>query len=233
MKKAYKNLFATLAILPFGIFVGCASENPIEAENGEKDFNGMSSTVSKLQKDLDNIDYLRCIKKYSEERCSNFNTKFGSYDSDEISNPYYDDKGNFAYASSEGDKEDLEYITSNKSFFIVVNDYKALSKQVSDTVNFEIEYLSDDVVVNKKRTAFLYPDKDGKWSKKTSELVIPRGVSEVRICPAALESNSDEAERVPGKCHEIKKIGTLEESKSVKYSDKNDKFEIQWEWYFY
>ncbi|MCF0215118.1 MAG: hypothetical protein HUK21_01435 [Fibrobacteraceae bacterium] len=233
MKTQYKKIYTTLASLAFCALVGCASENPIEAENGKKDFDGFSNAVSKLQEGLDNVDFARCVKKYGEERCSNFNAIYGSYDCEEIANPNYDDQGNYTYVPPEGDKEEVEYITANKSFFIVVKNFKALSNEISDTVNFEIEYLSDDVVVNKKRSAFLYPDKDGKWTAKTSEVTIPRGINEIRICPTALESSSDEANRIKGKCHEIEKIGTLEESKPVEYSDKTDIFEITWEWYFY
>jgi len=254
MKNYMNKIFAASLLVIFSTaFIGCTQFNPIEGYN-DKEVNVMGNDDSNLEvveKGLAHVDYYTCLKEYSKERCVNFKKLFGSYDSPEISNPYYDDKGNYTYKSSSSSakvesssSEQITYLQKNTSIYITMISFEQLVEKISDDdpiidpeLRFIVNSYSDGVLASTKYSKYLltgvYDVK--KWDEPFSDYVdITRGIDEIHICVEVTDKGKENTTYVTkdDKCVVSKKIGLLKSKDVQKESDSSNKlFKVDYEWY--
>lgn len=237
-----RNYFVHKIASCFGVasiavaFTACSGDNTIEVVNSLDDFEDSSLALSRLEDGVNNIDYLKCAKKYSEARCLNFYAQYGSFDNDKITDTQnYNDQGEYIGPK---EPEELKYLTVNKALNLVVTSYKQTVDSISATeeigdpeVKFIVKTFSDDELVNSPSTALVLDTTDiKKWSGSKSTVVfVPRGIDKVEICPIVIDENEISDETLSdGNCITVKDIGLIQNKTVFKETETGKKFEVTW-----
>lgn len=238
------------------IFSACSETSVIEAENEilSEHKGPKKGLLDSLEANLGRVDLYNCLATYSKERCSNFYKKFGSYDCPQISNPYYNDKGEYTYDDGSKDATgnvtpqdtsnvtpkdtvvEVYYLQENKNITITLKSFKQKSDKASNPmVRFKVELYSDSVKANTLSTGVLPLElEEKKWRDTTSfdPISVVRGIDEIRICPVVISQTGDDEEDEivsSGRCMSAKDIGYIKDTETFLDDEDNDDYAITWE----
>ena len=242
---------AFAVVLALGL-VACG-ENPIESAGNVKydGFDNRKAVLEGMESELANVGMYSCYEKYGTKRCDAFNEKYGSYESEEISDTLnYDDGGNFiGSSSSEGEgisssgTDSKKYLLQIKNVNLTLESFKQTGEVYAEgdtlidpEVRFQVKTYCDGEFVNTHTTAFLLDSTDlREWSgSRVATVTIPRGIDEIRICPI-VEDENELGNKTLSKdsCVIVSDIGFIEDRTPVSKESEGSDFSIGWSWYLF